>query len=284
MFSFLLVILLVEKSLAETANEINTKLASNETKFSFELSETKTPNSSSIFVNTELFLSTTESSDNVQVLKALEIGKNTTHYKTSKSNDEFRPSPEVKDLTFERNLFPVKPAYPEAKHTSLTGEEFRKPVSQWEKPEETPWNVNFRFPETRIPTSKDRPYKFEENRGRTYGFSGKNDYDSGSHKPLINLGAKIPISSSGTGLGSSWDIGGYPYSNNKYLPKKPYEYEYGGYIEKPSTGIEHHEYPAKKYDNPWKKIIKIIAAFIPIGLLISALTPTIITVSPMNNT
>ncbi|XP_045478916.1 uncharacterized protein LOC123683949 [Harmonia axyridis] len=291
MFNFLFVILLIERSLGENAEEINSKLTS-DPPFGFNVSESQVQNSSIISVNTDVFVSTSvPSTQNVHVIKAVEIGTNNTLYKKAKGNDEFRPSPEVKELTFERNIVPVKPAYAEAKHTSLNvDEQFGKSNSPWE----TTWNpANFRFPETKVPTAKDRPYKFEENRGRTFGFSGKNDYDSASDKPLINLGAKIPISASGgggTGIGgAAWDIGGYSYpSSNRYLPKKPsYGYEYGGYIEKPPTGIEHHgghEYPVKKYDNPWKKIIKIIAAFIPIGLLISALTPTIITVSPVNAT
>ncbi|XP_044749390.1 uncharacterized protein LOC123310080 [Coccinella septempunctata] len=294
MFSFLFVILLIDTTLGDIAEEINTTLTNIDDKLGLNVSETQTPNRSTIIAHTELFIvSTTEPPpQNVHIVKAdVEIDKNNTLYKKAKGNDEFRPSPEVKEVAYERNIFPVKPAYPEAKHSNFNNEDeqFSRPLSQWGRPDETPWNVNFRFPEAKIPTSKDRPYKFEENRGRTYGFSGKNDYETASQKPLINLGAKIPISSSGsgTGLGSSWDLGaGYPYNINKYLPKKP-EYDYGVYIEKPPTGVGHHgghDYPAKKYDSPWKKIIKILAAFIPIGLLISALTPTIITISPVNNT
>lgn len=36
--------------------------------------------------------------------------------------------------------------------------------------------------------------------------------------------------------------------------------------------------------SPWKKVIKFLTAFIPLGLLISALTPTVINVSPINMT
>lgn len=48
-----------------------------------------------------------------------------------------------------------------------------------------------------------------------------------------------------------------------------------------------YDVPQKTYGggyNPWKKILKLFATFIPIGLLISALTPTVINISNVNDT
>ncbi|XP_074039324.1 uncharacterized protein [Leptinotarsa decemlineata] len=52
-----------------------------------------------------------------------------------------------------------------------------------------------------------------------------------------------------------------------------------------------HTYNVDQYEpygryavNPWKKVIKFLATIIPIGLFISALTPTVITVSSANDT
>ncbi|CAG9762509.1 unnamed protein product [Ceutorhynchus assimilis] len=75
----------------------------------------------------------------------------------------------------------------------------------------------------------------------------------------------------------------YPSEHqNEYHPyEKTYEHSYN-LMEKPA--YEAHEKTYSGGYNPWKKILKLFATFIPIGLLISALTPTVITVTPTNNT
>lgn len=60
---------------------------------------------------------------------------------------------------------------------------------------------------------------------------------------------------------------GYGYDQHEIVPHK--SYGHSGY------GMEHSGGYKK---SPWKKILKFLAAVIPIGLLISALTPTMITV------
>ncbi|KAK9876502.1 hypothetical protein WA026_013877 [Henosepilachna vigintioctopunctata] len=221
---------------------------------------------------------TEQATQEQHVPKSIELDRNESALQPVKDHKEFRPSPQVNEVVYERNM---------------EDEYKRKPDVPWERPDyQQPWTtpIGFKFPQNNVQTSKDVPYAFDN--GRTFqGFSGKNDYGGTSQKLQINLGEKIPVSSSGSGsgIGGSWDIIGTLHPEANYVPKKPinYGYDLGAYVEKPPTLEEHHvnhEYPMKKYDNPWKKIIKVIAAFIPIGLLISALTPTIITVSPMNNT
>lgn len=54
-------------------------------------------------------------------------------------------------------------------------------------------------------------------------------------------------------------------------------------LQKPN--FEHTISPSTElHQSPWKKIIKFLTAIIPIGLLLSALSPTIINVSPTNAT
>ncbi|KAL1506037.1 hypothetical protein ABEB36_005472 [Hypothenemus hampei] len=67
-----------------------------------------------------------------------------------------------------------------------------------------------------------------------------------------------------------------PYYSNQ----KTYETHYN-LMEKPSYEVYHHN-PFQDM-SPWKKILKLLATFIPIGLLISALTPTVITVTNVND-
>lgn len=56
-------------------------------------------------------------------------------------------------------------------------------------------------------------------------------------------------------------------------------------MEKPSHGVyaSSHE-GGYGMSSSWKKILKLLATFIPIGLLISALTPTVLTVTNVNDT
>ncbi|KAF7287205.1 hypothetical protein GWI33_002026 [Rhynchophorus ferrugineus] len=57
-------------------------------------------------------------------------------------------------------------------------------------------------------------------------------------------------------------------------------------MERPPTEHTHGQHPEKQglSYNPWKKVLKLLATFVPIGLLISALTPTVITVTNVNDT
>uniref|UniRef100_A0AAR5QGI6 Uncharacterized protein n=2 Tax=Dendroctonus ponderosae TaxID=77166 RepID=A0AAR5QGI6_DENPD len=56
-------------------------------------------------------------------------------------------------------------------------------------------------------------------------------------------------------------------------------------MEKPSYGLhEHSQEGGYGMSSSWKKILKLLAIFIPIGLLISALTPTVLTVTNVNDT
>lgn len=70
--------------------------------------------------------------------------------------------------------------------------------------------------------------------------------------------------------GGSWE---------KYTPiiykEKPKTKPNLSILDKPISPIEY---------SPWKKIIKFLTAAIPIGLLISALTPSVITIEDTNTT
>ncbi|KAH0999040.1 hypothetical protein HUJ04_001410 [Dendroctonus ponderosae] len=79
-----------------------------------------------------------------------------------------------------------------------------------------------------------------------------------------------------------------PKSNfGSYYPHQTQKTFESGYnlMEKPSYGLhEHSQEGGYGMSSSWKKILKLLAIFIPIGLLISALTPTVLTVTNVNDT
>ncbi|EFA01737.2 hypothetical protein TcasGA2_TC007333 [Tribolium castaneum] len=163
---------------------------------------------------------------------------------STKPQSEFRPSPHL-ETYYEFNKFPVPPALPEAKHFSHLN--FGESLPHW--PTESPWSSKIKFPTTSpVPTTKERPYEFynaEKSTGKSYNVPTKTDQLV--HKNHFDFSAPVPPSG-GSKLGA----------------------------------IATPEHDA--LGSPWKKIIKFLTAFIPIGLLISALTPTVITVQSMNGT
>nr|CAH7742587.1 unnamed protein product [Callosobruchus chinensis] len=58
----------------------------------------------------------------------------------------------------------------------------------------------------------------------------------------------------------------------------------GGYAEHEGYGGGYGKFGSIGHISPWKKIIKFLAAIIPIGLFLSALTPTVIHVQSVNDT
>ncbi|KAJ3659289.1 hypothetical protein Zmor_010985 [Zophobas morio] len=141
-----------------------------------------------------------------------------------------------------------------------------------------------------VPTSKDRPYQFYNHKsstGKTYSVPSKSDtYESKpvdpSNLPTIEEWNKFVNyeKNKQTIQKNQFDftapVASVPtYSTTTTGAGEKSNFDFGA-IEKPPTyGMQ---------GNPWKKIIKFLTAFIPIGLLISALTPTVITVQSVNGT
>lgn len=192
---------------------------------------------------------------------------------------DFRPSPQLETI-YEYNKFPVVPAMPEAKHiTGLNTGEFsltnpdRNPwrKTDFQRTTEQPWVNRVSFPQPTVATVRDRPY------------------------PFLTSNSPHPVLTSKTyGVPQDSSIG--PYSK----PNRPEFTGYGtsfggsgnGWNKFEKTGLEKtqleyaapEKHPSAYSISPLKKIISILAAFIPIGLLISALTPTVIQVTPVNMT
>ncbi|XP_065158592.1 uncharacterized protein [Atheta coriaria] len=185
---------------------------------------------------------------------------------------DFRPSPQLETI-YEYNRFPVVPAHPEAK---TFGTSIKIPIhstlshvldNEEEEPEKDVWTSKVRFPHTHPVTVNDHPYPYLKDgidKGSATAYGGYGHSGQGHQKDLGLV--KRPIMHKHSYGGE----GGWDKTLKRKPPSKTY-HEDGGYHTDLSS-------------SPWKKIIKILTAFIPIGLLLSALTPSIITIGPMNGT
>lgn len=175
----------------------------------------------------------------------------------SKDRRDFRPSPHLGDIYD----FPLSPPVPQVKHSVN--------FNMWEKPPVWTNNIQLttesnrnmqtmvKFPtEPTVVTANDYPYPFvkespvseRSNVGATYEFITITNQE----RPYYGL----------SGYGGSVRYPQFSETANKNL-------ELQG---KPNF-LDHI---------PWKKITKFLTAAIPIGLLIGALTPNVINVSPVN--
>lgn len=225
------------------------------------------------------------------------VFNNTTSRPVENKSDNFKPSPHLETI-YEYNKAPVVPAMPEAKHISninfgetgtrssdgrftWTGKDWTNTATT-----EQPWVNRVAFPPSHVPTSKDRPYQFltsgnspAVSSSKTFGGFGipqrspSDSYVYGNAKPRPDYAdLSNPGIDSNRGYGSgSWD-----------------KFEKGGVERRPVTHKTQYDYtPPEKSSlmiSPIKKIIGLLAAFIPIGLLISALTPSVIQITPINMT
>lgn len=209
-----------------------------------------------------------------QQIERITLKNESNPIKTTKS--DFRPSPHL-ETYYEFNKVPVPPAFPEAKHhhslfagNSQTNWPGKYPTT------EQPWLV--KFPAPSVPTTKERPYNFYGEKQKLlpaksdhlYPTKATLNHHYHSTKPMVpqaihkshhNFDFNVPVA-----------------------VEKPIAYGVSGY----GDGLDYSEKPHRHelidHGNPWKTIIKILTTFIPIGLLISALTPTVITVTSVNGT
>lgn len=232
---------------------------------------------------------TTEASSQIRNIERSfsNILENTTS-SSAKKSDTFRPSPHLETI-YEYNKVPVAPAAPEAKHISnlnfgersfpWTERDFSKTATT-----EQPWVNKVVFPTSHVATSKDRPYQFLTSghspstlASKTFGAP-----QGASSGPPYGYAKPRPSRPDYMGLGSSGSSG---YGSGNWD-----KFETGGNERRPTTHKTNYEYgPPDKTNtglaiSPIKKIIGLLAAFIPIGLLISALTPSVIQITPVNMT
>lgn len=191
------------------------------------------------------------------------------------TSTEFRPSPQLETI-YEYNKNPVVPAIGEAKSILNAGEAISQPNSRsffWpisdmfnKRPatttEPSAWTRRVVFPQTTAETTRDRPYPF---------VTAVSHYG-----PPSSSGISAPDNPRGYGYGpSKWDQFEGGVTKRPVIMHKTHFESYGP-PEPTSSGVS--------TISPVKKIIGLLAALVPIGLLISALTPSVIQVVPMNIT
>lgn len=222
----------------------------------------------------------TQSSQTQQIERSVppEVKINTNETKKELFTN-FRPSPPLEPF-YEFNKSPVAPVYPDPKHVSyFQSEDFASlNKDNWNMARrvttDQPWTTHVKFPTTDV---ADRPYSFTN----TAQLPSSNYLPSTKPSFAFNKPVEIPKK----GFGSVAKVPAWEKHGNR-----PYGGEYN-LLERPPAYTHHLQ---KTYEsgglsegykgNPWKKIIKFLTAFIPISLLISALTPTVITVTAVNET
>lgn len=190
---------------------------------------------------------------------------------------EFKPSPQFENI-YEFNKIPVKPAIGEAKQQQpqANARTFFWPMIDTSKQPvtttEATWVRRVIFPHTTAETTRDQPYPFitSNNPGTTH-------FGAFETRPP----PRIPPTLNSYGSSGFDNPRGYGYSASKWdhfrnSGSRTHYESYGLPEASPSSGLSKI--------SQIKKVIGLLAAFIPLGLLISALTPSVIQVVPMNTT
>lgn len=199
---------------------------------------------------------------------------------------EFRPSPQL-ETAYEFNKNPVIPVVGEAKQLTNVQSQANARTFFWPMSDtpatttEATWVRRVIFPHSTVETTRDQPYPFV-----TSNHPSATQLESFESRPppripptLSSYGSSGLDSSRGYGYNpSKWDqfaSSGLGATKGPVITHKT-NYESYGLPEASPGGVSKI--------SPIKKIIGLLAAFIPLGLLISALTPSVIQVVPMNTT
>lgn len=236
---------------------------------------------------TETQKNETESTTEISIQRKIEFSADSDNVTKNGSERAFRPSPQL-ETVYEFNRDPVVPAVGEAKQVSNLnwGEQIPQPNSRsfWplsdmfnKKPTATtepPWVRRVVFPQTTAETTRDRPYPFVTASNFGSNFESR---PPPRIPPTLSSYGSAPDNPRGYG----------------YAPSKWDQYEPGGATKGPmimhKTHYESYGPPEPTTSSvstvsPIKKIIGLLAALVPIGLLLSALTPSVVQVVPMNAT
>ncbi|XP_060531545.1 uncharacterized protein LOC132705130 [Cylas formicarius] len=246
----------------------------------------------------------------VKLIDAVELNRpgghqspDTISNSSQKLLEPFKASPPFDEdvIQYEYNKIPVKPAFPEAKQfqSQITGTEnlraYEVNTNNWHR-DNGPWTVSQPWLDQR----KDAQAKYETyHESTTVPNSWHNHVKFPTaltnHRPYPFYNADynrvhIPQHAPPNGGGRNDD---FSFNKPVEVPSRRYPTDWQSENRQPShgqstqlTGEQHGH--SKTYDvdykSPWKKVIKFLTTFIPIGLLISALTPTVISVTDVNDT
>ncbi|CAG5023674.1 unnamed protein product [Parnassius apollo] len=182
--------------------------------------------------------------------EANENAKNVKENEPEKSmSKEFKPSPHLSsyyDTIEDTSLYSFTPP-------------IRKPVSSFiGSPGDYSKPNYYKFPEE----YQAFPYKYGDSDHKQ---RNSNEWSTRGlqSKPTVEAPVKIPA--------------GSLYERPDVLKEKPKSYE-----DNDDLSLESHdntkEFPLKKRSNPWKSLLHLLTALLPVGLIVSALAPSVITV------
>lgn len=229
-------------------------------------------------VKNEDMLRITQPSNSNLAIK--EVDPNSTEVSTKKS--VFRASPQLESY-IEFNRFPVQPAWPEPKQVKTFHQ-----IQNYIKPQ-TPYHSTkfFGASSTIIPTTSEAEEK------QSFFQTGKPLRSDSDHNPLkfydkYNYGPPAsPV------FPTAPSVPNFDWLNSESYSKPGGEHPYS--FDEPKRDVVLATPHNVVYDesdsvdvstprrSPWKKVIKFLATVIPIGILLSALTPNILNIGPPIN-
>ncbi|XP_053608184.1 uncharacterized protein LOC128674000 isoform X2 [Plodia interpunctella] len=197
--------------------------------------------------------------------KLPEIKDNQTESKESKESKdeksgncskEFRPSPPLGIIEEER-----------PQHIPGTLDNFvpiKKPASGFHSFHHGPTKSGLHTPPKEVFRQQDFPYKIES----SIFTRAKGGWSTQVSKPTVESPVKVPA--------------GGLYSSPHAFKDKPgvdgHDDNFGLEFNRDIKGSEGGSGEIKKRINPWMNLLRMVTAFIPVGLIISALTPSVITI------
>lgn len=208
-----------------------------------------------------------------------EVPPNTTEPNPKKS--DFRASPQL-ETYIEYNRFPVKPVWPQPKQIK-TFQQIQNEI----RPNPTIPTKYLSVSSTLAPTKHNAEEKQSYYQNKP--IRSDSDLDPLKFYDKYNFpGHQIPF------YPTESPISGLDWANSavytKPIVEQPYafvnheEHKKEEYIAPGSLSIEEEYDLSRPKKTPWKKIVKFLATVIPIGLLLSALTPNILHIGPPINT
>ncbi|XP_075977076.1 uncharacterized protein LOC142977205 [Anticarsia gemmatalis] len=175
--------------------------------------------------------------------------KNEKNLKKEEEMKDFKPSQHLGSFFDEASAEVIK--------QPISGPIIKRPPSGFVRPNKEEYYYN-KIPKEIYQTHKEFPYRFEE---ATITKEKPTWYeDPMDSRPTVESPLKVPA-------------GGLYKSPGAFKEKPNSDEDFGLDINE-----EAKEHGLKKRGNPWQHILRLVTAFIPVGLIISALTPSVITI------
>ncbi|XP_072949760.1 uncharacterized protein [Epargyreus clarus] len=182
--------------------------------------------------------------------------------KSKTEEKEFKPSPHLGSFFDDENLKLLRFSTAEPEPYILPD---KKPTLDFVSSKDL-YMLNYKSPKDTYRDQIDTPYRYES----TYFPQTKYWQQTLDSNPTVESPKKIP-------------------AGGLYKHSDPFKTKPGSNGDDEDFGLSFHEdgkekeNPVKKRSNPWKNLLNLVTAFLPVGLIISALTPSVITLQSTSN-